>query len=108
LASFTAVTRLLAGQRKSIAPDVLLTLVSAHRSSVATLFRNVADEHFKSRVGYCEKTPQDMLRSWVNRCADFLGHQARPGRGVHTRSKLGSRAYMPNSSNACLPCPTGC
>lgn len=52
VASFTAATRLLAGQRQSIAPDALLTLVSAHRNSVATLFRGVSDEHVKSRIGF--------------------------------------------------------
>ncbi|WP_169816232.1 helix-turn-helix transcriptional regulator [Nocardia miyunensis] len=52
LASFTAVTRLLAGQRQSIAPDALLTLISAHRNSVTTLFRSVADEHVKNQIGF--------------------------------------------------------
>ncbi|WP_216893258.1 helix-turn-helix domain-containing protein [Nocardia alni] len=50
--SFTAVTRLLAGQRQSIAPDALLTLISAHRDSVATLFRSAVDGHVKNQIGF--------------------------------------------------------
>ncbi|WP_433599520.1 helix-turn-helix domain-containing protein [Nocardia sp. CA-135953] len=52
LTSFAAVTRLLAGQRQSIAPDALLTLISAHRNSVTALFRSAADERVKNQIGF--------------------------------------------------------
>ncbi|MGO4616823.1 helix-turn-helix domain-containing protein [Nocardia sp. 2YAB30] len=52
LTSFTAVTRLFAGQRQSIAPDALLPLISAHRNSVTALFRSAADERVKNQIGF--------------------------------------------------------
>ncbi|MBB5917753.1 transcriptional regulator with XRE-family HTH domain [Nocardia transvalensis] len=52
ITSFTAVTRLLAGQRQSIDPAVLLTLVSAHRNSVTALFRSASDERVKKQIGF--------------------------------------------------------
>ncbi|WP_280267930.1 helix-turn-helix domain-containing protein [Nocardia wallacei] len=52
LHSFTAVTRLLAGQRQSIAPEALLTLISTHRNSVSTLFQKADDERIKGQIGF--------------------------------------------------------
>ncbi|ATL67088.1 helix-turn-helix domain-containing protein [Nocardia terpenica] len=52
IASFTAVTRLLASQRQCIAPDALLNLIAAHRDSVAALFRSAQDESIKNQLGF--------------------------------------------------------
>ncbi|KZM73587.1 hypothetical protein AWN90_33860 [Nocardia terpenica] len=52
IASFMAVTRLLASQRQYIAPDALLNLIAAHRDSVATLFRSAQDESIKNQLGF--------------------------------------------------------
>ncbi|WP_433567307.1 helix-turn-helix domain-containing protein [Nocardia sp. CA-151230] len=51
ITSFTAVTRLLASQRQSIAPDALVGLIAAHRDSVAELFRAADEDHVKERLG---------------------------------------------------------
>lgn len=50
--NFTVVTRLLAGQRQSLAPDALLNLISAHRNSVSILFRTATDGNIKNRIGF--------------------------------------------------------
>ncbi|MEV6101379.1 helix-turn-helix transcriptional regulator [Nocardia sp. NPDC051981] len=51
LVSFTSVTRLLASQRQSIAPDALVGLIAAHRDSVAELFRAAHDDRIKGLLG---------------------------------------------------------
>ena len=49
--SFVAVTRLLASQRQAIAPDALLSLVEAHRDSLAMLFRKAASDPVRGDIG---------------------------------------------------------
>ncbi|MFE3100529.1 helix-turn-helix domain-containing protein [Nocardia tengchongensis] len=51
ITSFTAVTRLLASQRQSIAPEALVGLIAAHRDSVAELFRAAQNDRAKARLG---------------------------------------------------------
>ncbi|WP_169811028.1 helix-turn-helix domain-containing protein [Nocardia amamiensis] len=51
VASFTAVTRLLASQRQSIAPDALINLIAAHRESVAALFRATQNDRTRNQLG---------------------------------------------------------
>ncbi|MEC3919299.1 helix-turn-helix transcriptional regulator [Nocardia sp. CDC160] len=51
ITGFTDVTRLLASQRQSIAPDALVSVLSAHRDTVATLFRAAQDDRVKRRLG---------------------------------------------------------
>ena len=51
VSSFTMVTRLLASQRQGVAPDALLSLVAAHRDSVAALFRKAASEQIRRGLG---------------------------------------------------------
>ncbi|MGY0497452.1 hypothetical protein ACWZHB_03010 [Nocardia sp. FBN12] len=51
LSSFAAVTRLLAGQRQSIAPDALIGPIEAHRDAVAALFRAATDDRVKQQAG---------------------------------------------------------
>ncbi len=51
IAGFTAVTRLLAGQRQSIAPEALVGVIAAHRDSVAELFRVADEDSAKRQLG---------------------------------------------------------
>ncbi|MEV2218479.1 helix-turn-helix transcriptional regulator [Nocardia vinacea] len=52
ITGFTAVTHLLAGQRQSVTPDALLSLIVAHRDSVAALFRRATDDSVKNQLGF--------------------------------------------------------
>src|SRR5262249_51519530 len=49
--SFLTVTRVLASQRQAVAPDVLLTLVEAHRDSLAALYRNADSDPVRKDIG---------------------------------------------------------
>jgi tetratricopeptide (TPR) repeat protein len=49
--SFLTVTRLLASQRQAVAPDALLSLVEAHRDSLAMLFRRAATDPVRADIG---------------------------------------------------------
>lgn len=51
LRSHTVVTQLLAGQRQTIEPDALLSLVTAHRDAVASLFRRTTSARLKDQFG---------------------------------------------------------
>ncbi len=49
--SFATVTRLLASQRQAVAPGVLLSLVEAHRDSLAMLFRKAGSDPARCDIG---------------------------------------------------------
>jgi tetratricopeptide (TPR) repeat protein len=49
--SFATVTRLLASQRQAVAPAALLSLVEAHRDSLAMLFRRAASDPVRADIG---------------------------------------------------------
>lgn len=49
--SFATVTRLLASQRQAVAPEALLSLVEAHRDSLAMLFRKAASDPVRGDIG---------------------------------------------------------
>ncbi len=51
VSGFTTVTRLLASQRQGVAPDALLSLIAAHRDSVATLFRKATSLQVRHELG---------------------------------------------------------
>jgi hypothetical protein len=51
LDSFLTVTRLLASQRQSVAPDVLLSLVEAHRDCLSALFRKAGSDPLRTEIG---------------------------------------------------------
>jgi transcriptional regulator with XRE-family HTH domain len=49
--SFATVTRLLASQRQAVAPEALLSLVEAHRDSLAMLFRKAGSDPVRGDIG---------------------------------------------------------
>ena len=51
LDGFLSLTRLLASQRQSVAPNVLLSLVEAHRDCLAVLFRKAGSDPVRSDIG---------------------------------------------------------
>ncbi|WP_084533368.1 helix-turn-helix domain-containing protein [Nocardia fusca] len=51
ITSLVEVTRMLAGQRQSVAPGALLGPIEAHRDTVSALFRNTSDSRLKERLG---------------------------------------------------------
>ena len=49
--SFVTVTQLLASQRQAVAPDALLSLVEAHRDSLAMLFQKAGSDPVRGDIG---------------------------------------------------------
>jgi hypothetical protein len=49
--SFVTVTQMLASQRQAVAPDALLSLVEAHRDSLAMLFRKAGSDPVRGDIG---------------------------------------------------------
>ncbi|MFE6860731.1 helix-turn-helix transcriptional regulator [Nocardia sp. NPDC057668] len=108
IASFTAVTRLLASQRQSIAPEALVGLIATHRDSVAELFRAAGDDRTRTRLGtLLGETSIVASRLWsavgdrpmalancvyARRLADRLGHRLLSGVARIFESNLRSDA----------------
>lgn len=49
--AFLTLTKLLASQRQAVAPDVLLSLVEAHRECLAMLFRKASSDPLRVEIG---------------------------------------------------------